>query len=113
MSEHMEETEYNPDLYTLIDEDGTEQVFELLDTMELDGEQYFALLPYYDEPEDAVEADGELVVLKAEFVDGEEMMATIDDDEEYNRVGNLFLERLNDLFEDDFDEDEDQENESV
>lgn len=105
-TDNLEEMEYDPDIYTLIDEDGTEQSFELLDTMELDGERYFALLPYFEDPEDAVEDSGELVVLKAELVDGEEMMATIDDDEEYERVGNLFLERVNEMFEDDFDEDD-------
>ena len=105
-TDNLEEMEYDPDIYTLIDEDGTEQSFELLNTMELDGERYFALLPYFEDPEDAVEDSGELVVLKAELVDGEEMMATIDDDEEYERVGNLFLERVNEMFEDDFDEDD-------
>ena len=102
----IEETEYNPEIYTLIDEDGEEQAFELLDTMELDDERYFALLPYFENPEDMMEADGDLVVLKAEIVDGEEMMATIDDEEEYEKVGNLFLERLNDLFEDESDTEE-------
>ena len=34
----MNEKEYNPDIYTLVDEEGTEQTFELLDVMELDGE---------------------------------------------------------------------------
>ena len=96
----MDEMEYNPDIYTLIDEDGEEQSFELLDTMELDGERYFALLPYFENPEEMVEDDGDLVVLKAETVDGEEMMATIDNEEEYEKVGNLFLERLSDMFED-------------
>ena len=95
----IDEMEYNPDIYTLIDEDGTEQSFELLDTMELDGERYFALLPYFEDPEEMVEDDGNLVVLKAETVDGEEMMATIDNEEEYEKIGNLFLSRLNDMFE--------------
>ena len=31
-----EEMEYNPDLYTLVDEEGVEQTFELLDVMEVD-----------------------------------------------------------------------------
>ncbi len=107
--DNMEELEYNPDIYTLIDDDGTEQSFELLDTMELDGERYFALLPYFENPEDAVEDSGELVVLKAEMVDGEEMMATIDDDAEYERIGSLMLERVNAMFEEEFyDEDEEE-----
>ena len=94
-------------LYTLVDEEGVEQTFEMLDTMEVDGKQYFALVPVYDDPEKQVEDDGELVVLTSEIVDGEEMMASIDDDDEYERIGNLFIDRLNKLFDGEFDEDED------
>lgn len=96
----MSEKEYNPDIYTLIDEEGTEQAFELLDVMELDGERYFALIPYYEDPEESIDDDGDLIVLKSEMVDGEEMMASIDDDEEYERVGKIFIEKLDQLFED-------------
>lgn len=107
MEDFLEEQDYNPDIYTLVDEEGKEQSFELLDVMEIDDQRYFALLPYFDDPGEAVEDSGELVVLKAEVVDGEEMMATIDDDEEYERVGNLFLDRINDLFEEELEEDAD------
>jgi uncharacterized protein YrzB (UPF0473 family) len=94
----------SPDLYTLIDEDGVEQQFELLDIMEVDGNRYFALLPYFDDPAQSLETDGNLVVLKGEMVDGEEMMASIDDDEEYDRIGNMFLEKLASLYEEELDE---------
>lgn len=106
--ENEEMMNYMPDIYTLVDEDGIEQAFELLDSMELDGERYFALMPYYENPEEMVESDGELVVLKAETVDGEEMMATIDDDEEYDRVGNLFLDRINEMLEEEFEEEDEE-----
>ena len=32
--------------------------------------------------------------------------ASIDDDDEYERIGNLFIDRLNKLFDGEFDEDE-------
>lgn len=99
-----DELDYNPDIYTLVDEDGSEQAFELLDMMELDGERYFALLPYYEDADEALESDGDLIVLKAEIVDGEEMMASIDDDEEYEKVGNLFLEKLAAMYEEELSE---------
>lgn len=95
------EPEYNPDIYTLIDEEGVEQAFELLDIMELDDERYFALIPYYDEPEEAVEDDGDLIILKSMMDEnGEELMISIDDEEEYQRVGGIFLEKLSQMFED-------------
>ncbi len=100
MSEQFDEFDYTPDIYTLIDEEGHEQEFELLDVMEIDDDRYFALLPYFEDADEALNSDGDLVVLKSEMVDGEEMMITIDDDEEYERVGNLFLEKLADMYED-------------
>ncbi len=103
MSEEMD-FDYTPDIYTLVDEEGNEQQFELLDVMELDGNRYFALLPYFEDAEEALNSDGDLVVLKAEMVDGEELMASIDDDEEYDRVGNLFLEKLASMYEDEMEE---------
>ena len=104
MSEKQNEQqeEYNPDIYTLTDEDGKDQAFELLDVMELEGERYFALIPYYEQPEESLEDDGDLIVLKSQMTDGEEMMASIDDDDEYERVGKLFIERIAKIFESEF-----------
>lgn len=94
-----EEMEMNPDIYTLVDEEGVEQTFELLDIMELDGERYFALVPYYDNPNDVVDDDGDLIILKSQFDDeDEELMVSIDDEEEYQRAGNIFLEKLSKIF---------------
>ena len=75
-----EEMEYNPDLYTLVDEEGVEQTFELLDVMEVDDDRYFALMPYYEDPEDILDDTAELIVLKSQmfleklstYFDGEE-----------------------------------------
>ena len=99
----MSDMEMTPDIYTLVDEEGNEQAFELLDVMELEDDSYFALIPYYENPEESLEDDGDLVILKSEMVDDEEMMATIEDDEEYERVGSIFLERLDNMFDDEFD----------
>ncbi len=107
----MEKNEYTPELYTLEDEDGKEQEFELLDVMEVDGEKYYALTPYFGEdPQAYLESDGEVVILKEDFVDGEPMLVSIDEDEEYERIGKMFLDRLNEIYGDeDFDDEEDAE----
>ena len=91
--------EYTPDLYTLEDEDGNEQVFEMLDTMEFEGEKYFALTPYYEDPDEMLEDSGEVVILKSEFEGDEEMMISFDEnEEEYDRIGDLFMKRLDEMF---------------
>ena len=98
-------------LYTLVDEEGVEQTFEKLDAMEVDCKQYFAMIPVYDDPQQQLEDEGELIVLTLETVDGEEYLASIDDDEEYERIGNLFIDRLNKLFDEDYDEEYDEDGE--
>ena len=99
-------SEFGPDLYTLVDEEGVEQTFELLDVMEAEGNTYYALVPYAENPEDILEGSDELVVLKMEEVDGEELLASIEDDEEFERIGQMFLDRIMEEF------DEDEENEA-
>ncbi|MCM1329209.1 MAG: DUF1292 domain-containing protein [Ruminococcus sp.] len=101
MAEKFNNNDMAADLYTLVDEDGVEQQFEMLDSMDVGDDRYYALVPYYDDPTKEIEADTELVVLKSEFdKNGEETLVSIDDDEEYERIGNMFLERLNEIYDD-------------
>lgn len=90
--------DFTPDIYTLEDEEGNEQAFEMLDVMEFEGEKYFALTPYAENPEDLLEDSGEVIILKSVFEGDEEMMVSIDDDDEYERVGKVFIERLEEMY---------------
>ena len=47
-----------------------------------------------------VEADTELVILKSEDDGDEETLASIDDDDEYERIGKIFMDRLSEMFDD-------------
>lgn len=96
--------EYNPEIFTLTDEEGNEQEFELVDILEEDGNIYYGLVPYLDNPEAMIEEDTELVVLKVGEENGEEFLATIDNDEEYERIGKLFIERISEMWEGDDEE---------
>lgn len=101
MADNFDDMSMAADLYTLVDEDGVEQQFEMLDVMDVDDERYYALVPYYDDPTKEIEADTELVVLKSEYDENnDETLVSIDNDDEYERIGNMFLERLNKLYED-------------
>ena len=54
-----------------------------------------------------LEDSGAVITLKSEYTDEEEIMVTIDDDEEYDRVGAVFMKKLEEMFDyDDEDEDE-------
>ena len=66
------DNEFLPDLYELEDENGNKQTFELLDAMEYGDEKYYALTPYYENGDEALEDSGDVVILKAEFDDEDE-----------------------------------------
>ena len=85
MADEIFETE---DIYTLTDEDGKEMQFSLLGSCEIDGKEYFAMIPLEEGTE-------EYVILKKEVDEnGEEMLVTIDDDDEFDRVADLFEDEL-------------------
>ncbi|MBO5333043.1 MAG: DUF1292 domain-containing protein [Clostridia bacterium] len=90
--------EFNPDLVSVVDENGVEHVFEELDRIETDTAKYVALLPVYDEPEEILDDDGELIILKVCEEDGETYLEPIEDDNEFNEIGKIFEERLSELF---------------
>lgn len=91
--------EYGPDLVTVLDEEGNEHQFEWLDAIETDEARYVALAPIFDEPEDAVEDSGELIILRVETEDGEDLLVPIEDEEEFDEIAEIFEERLQDLYE--------------
>ena len=92
--------EFNPDLVSVIDENGVEHVFEELDRIETDDGRYIALLPIYKEAEEILDDDGELIILQVvEDADGETYLEPIEDDKVFDEIGKIFEERLADLFE--------------
>lgn len=90
--------DFNPDLVSVIDENGIEHVFEELDRIETDTAKYVALLPVYDDAEEIIDDDGELIILKVCEEDGETYLEPIEDDNEFNEIGKIFEERLSELF---------------
>lgn len=93
-----EELDFTPDLYTLVDEEGIEQTFEMLDAIEQDGQKYYALVPYHEEADELLEDDGDLVILKSQLEGEEEILASIDDDEEFEKIGAIFMKRIEEMF---------------
>ncbi len=90
--------EYNPDIVSVIDEDGVEHTFEELDRIETDDGRYVALLPVYDDAEDIIDDDGEIIILQVEEENGETYLCPIEDEKKFDEVGRLFEDRLANLF---------------
>ncbi len=83
-------------VYTLTDDEGNENEYELLATTELDGKTYCALIPY---SEDGDESE-EYIVLRVEKSEDnpeEEIFVTIEDDEEFDRVADIFDDQFADI----------------
>lgn len=87
--------EYDPEIYTLTDEEGNELNFALLGTLEDNGEIYKALVPVN---EDGEEESEEYVILKCGVDDdGEEILETIEDDDEFDRIADIFDSEFEDI----------------
>ena len=96
------ETAFEKNTIILLDEEGQEHEFEIIDILEEDEREYLAIIPVFDQPQDSLEDSGELVILRAameEDEDGDRYLEAIEDEEEYNRVAQAFMKRLEDEFE--------------
>ena len=87
------EMDFGPDILSLVDEDGVEHEFEVVDTLDKDDNTYLALIPVVDE-NNIGDADGELVILKVIEEDGEEFLIAIEDDDEFEKVEDYFNDLL-------------------
>ena len=83
---NVQEEEYDSEIYTLTDEDGNDANFELIAELEDNGITYLAMAPL----DDSAEEDS-YVVLKVEVDEnGEESVVSVDDDEEFERIADMF-----------------------
>jgi len=86
--------EFGPDFITVTDEDGNDIELELVDALEHNGQTYMAFYPAVEEDADEDGEDYGMVILKSIMEDGEELLSTLDSDDELNEVYDLFMERL-------------------
>ncbi len=102
--------EYGNDIVTVVDDDGVEHQFEVLDRIETDdNKKYIALTAVYENPADMLDDSGELIILRVLEEDGESILEPIEDDEEFDEIGGIFQERLSELFEFENEDDEKEE----
>ena len=96
--------EFGGDFITLTDEEGNEFELEYCTTVEHNGTVYMAFLTVTegdeDTSEEAADEDGGLVILKVEQVDGEDLLVTLEDEEELDAV---YQQVMEDLFAEDED----------
>ena len=88
--------EFGPNFVTLTDDEGNDIELEYVDALEHNGTTYMAFFPVVEE--DSVDEENEeeygLVILKSQMENGEEFLVTIDDEEEIDKVYDLFMEQI-------------------
>ena len=99
--------EYGPDLLTLVDDDGNEHEFELLDVIDNDEGSFYALLPTFSDPKEEVESQGTYYIFQSFEKDGEQELAEIDDKDLLDRLAKEFEKRFEDYSAEDEKETED------
>jgi len=84
-------SDFGSDYVTISDDDGNDYILEHLDTIEVEDTFYMAFLPTDMDENDE---DYGLVILKVVEENGEEILSSIDDDEQLENIYSLFMERL-------------------
>ena len=86
--------DFGPTFLTVTDEEGNELVLEFMDALEHNGLTYMAFYPAVEEGANEDSEDYGMVILKSIEENGEELLSTLDSDEELEEVYDLFMERL-------------------
>jgi len=95
-----EDEVYDPEIYTLTDEDDNELNFALLGTLEHEGAVYKALIPV---DENGEEESDEYVILKCDVDEnGDDILVSIEDDDEFDTIADIFDDEFSDIL---YDED--------
>ena len=88
--------EFGPNFVTQTDDEGNDIELEYVDALEHNGTTYMAFFPVVEEDSEDEENEEEygLVILKSQMENGEEFLVTIDDEEEIDKVYDLFMEQI-------------------
>lgn len=79
-------------ILSLVDEEGNEVEFEIIDSVDYEGDEYLILLPPDEEA-------SEVVILKVEpLANGMENFVTVSDEQTLMAVFEVFKERFQDIF---------------
>ena len=88
--------EFGPNFVTLTDDEGKDIELEYIDALEYNGTTCMAFFPVVEEDSEEEENEEEygLIILKSQMENGEEFLVTIEDEEEIDKVYDLFMEQI-------------------
>ena len=89
---------FEADLITLIDDEGQEHEFEIIDELENDDGHFMALVPTQQDPDDMA-ADAETYyIFEVIEEDGEEQLQEVEDDALLDKLADIFETRFNEAY---------------
>ncbi len=89
--------EEQTDIVILVDEEGNEHNFALVDRFQVDMYEYAVLVPVLyidDENEDEVDFEDEAYIFRIDLEEGEETLVEVEDEVEWNQVAAVWEERV-------------------
>lgn len=93
--------DFGADLLTLVDEEGQEHEFEVLDVIDNGDGTFYALLPTFDDPQAQVEDAGAYYIFQSiEAENGEQELAEVEDDALLDRLASEFESHFEELYPD-------------
>ncbi len=90
----------NENFVTLVDEDGFEQEFEIVFTLEVDQNEYAVLMPVVEESDDGeeeLEAEAYIFRMEKDQIDEELVLVAVEDDDEFERVAAVYESAVDEI----------------
>ena len=89
---------FEADLITLIDDEGQEHEFEIIDELENDDGHFMALVPTQQDPDDMATDAETYYIFEVIEEDGEEQLQEAEDDALLDKLADIFETRFNEAY---------------
>lgn len=89
---------YEADLITLIDDEGEQHEFEIIDEMENDDGHFMALVPTRQAPDEMAMDAETYYIFEVIEEDGEEQLQEVEDDALLDKLADIFETRFNEAY---------------
>ncbi len=91
------EREFDSDIITLVDDEGTEHEFEILDVIDNDEGTFYALLPNFESPDKSLDFSATYFIFQEVEEKGEKLLIEVEDTDLLDKIANLFETRFEEM----------------
>ncbi len=79
-------------------------MFEVIDAASLGDNRYLAVVPYFENAKDRLSEDAEMLIMRIGEENGEEYLDIVEDESELQGAGQMFMNRLSEVYNIDLEE---------